>query len=232
MQNKIFTFLGIIIIAGIVFLGIRNSNRLSPTQTAEETATIEKSAWSVFEKYLGFLKTHDLVGLKNVTYSLGATCGDPTKTKECFDIMDNAYNAVKIFSEADFHYTDYDKKQIVLSTDFWTNQNGNTRSLLREVIYFYRDPNAGTKIIAYTVPFEMTYITLDPSKQNATSTVDARLKDRTIDTDRDFLPDEIETCSDRGAPKDCIKTNPTKRDSLGDGWWDGVRVFIKPTKTF
>jgi hypothetical protein len=226
MRNKILTLVSVIVIIGAIFFGVNYKNK-SNTESTLASVEVKDSAWAVFEKYLGFVKAHDIDGLKTVTYQLGGTCSDPTKTKECYQIMDDVYEKVKIFNKEDFINVDFDSKQIVLATDHWTSQSDNTRSLLRQIIYFYRDPVSGPKVIAYTVPFEVTFVTIDFSLKTATSTIDTRLKERVQDSDRDYLPDEIESCSTEGASPDCPKTNPNKRDSKRDGWWDGVRIFIK-----
>ncbi len=221
MKNKILILAGVVIIlGGLYWTNTRTS------QKPEEAAQIKDSAWNVFEQYLSDLKAHNLTDLKTITYKLSGTCTDSTKTAECFGLMDKAYNAIKDFSKDEFIQVSFDSKQIILSTDFRTIQDGNARILIREIIYFYRDSASNPKVIAYTLPFEQTFITIDFSQKLATSTIDSRLNDRVKDTDGDYLPDEIENCAFAEASSSCIKTNPNKKDSKGDGWWDGVRIFI------
>jgi len=249
MQNKIYVLVGILVLGVIIFFGIRNANNLKKTETKTEVASttastsspivalpkeptetsqsIEKSSWAVFQKYLSFAKNHDFPSLKSVSYQNSDTCNDPTKTKECNDLMDFAYKNGAQFVEKDFTNVWFDHKQIILSTDFHTEQSDMTRSFVRKVIYLVRDSKGTPKILSLTVPDEVTYTIIDKNQPMATSTVDARLEFRTKDSDKDGLPDEVETCSYQGAPSDCIKTNPNKRDSLGDGWWDGIRILLK-----
>jgi len=46
-------------------------------------------------------------------------------------------------------------------------------------------------------------------------------KDLLIDSDKDGLLDAEENCTANRNPS-CVKTDPNKRDTNGDGWWDGV----------
>ncbi len=246
MQNKILVSLGILIIISVAFLGIRNSNKLvrtpvlsdkaSTTATSTVTAVggtppkavdvVKNTAWAVFQKYIGYTKNHDIVGLKSVAFQTSDICNDPTKVSDCNKLMDSAYSIAKTFVETDFSHVLFDNKQIILSSNFQTVTDSVSRSLQREVIYFTRDKNGTPKVLAFTLPDESTYMFLDKNNPIATSTMDARLAFRVTDTDQDGMPDEVETCSYKDA-KDCIKTDPNKKDSLGDGWWDGVRVFLK-----
>lgn len=47
-----------------------------------------------------------------------------------------------------------------------------------------------------------------------------------VDFDKDGLSDGEETCTDNHAPW-CVKTDPKKRDTNGDGWWDGIESAMK-----
>lgn len=251
MKNKILIFIGVVAIAGAVFLGIKHPKNTSGAQTFSDTASttatstgavtsvgatsgenataVKQLTWTAFQSYLSFLKAHNITGLKSVSAQNSDTCNNPTKTTECYALMDGAYGVGNQFKQADFTHILFDSKQIILSTNFSIQQSDLARGLEREVIYFTRDSSGAPKILTYTTPFEMTYAMVNKSAPLATSTFDARLYQRVTDTDQDGLPDEVETCTYQGAPKDCVKTNPNKRDSLGDGWWDGIRIFIKPS---
>ncbi len=263
MQNKILILVGVIVIIGAIFLGIRlkkpspllintgpiiNSDAsitaasgttptavgtpLVGTSTSVSTKTetagyIKKIAWTAWQGYLSAAKDNDFLKLKSYSYQNSDTCNDPAKTKECNDLMTGAYKVGLQFVEKDFVNVWFDQKQIILSTNFITDQSDNARSFVQKRIYFTRDSNGTPKILSYSFPDEVTYIFIDKSQPMATSTVDARLTERVKDSDQDGLPDEVETCTYQGATKDCVKTNPNKRDSLGDGWWDGIRIFLK-----
>lgn len=43
----------------------------------------------------------------------------------------------------------------------------------------------------------------------------------TPDSDKDGLTDNEEICTANHDPK-CVKTDPSKKDTDGDGWWDGI----------
>ncbi len=257
MQNKIFIFIGALVVVIVVFFGISNSNKRAqaptvsdiapitaedgtppkavatnpivetPKSSTETASTVKKSAWAVFQQYLAFAKVHNFVGLKSVAHQTSDTCNDPIKTTECNDLMTGVYDIGIKFVEKDFSIVWFDSKQIILSTDFQTESGDTTRSLVRKIIYFTRDSKGVPKVLSFSTPDEVTYAVINKSEPIATSTIDARLEFRIKDSDQDGAPDEVETCSYQGAPSDCIKTDPNKRDSIGDGWWDGIRALIR-----
>jgi hypothetical protein len=55
-----------------------------------------------------------------------------------------------------------------------------------------------------------------------------RLEADILDTDRDGVTDRMERCDLPPTMQwmQCTQTDPNKRDSKGDGWWDGMRQFV------
>lgn len=49
----------------------------------------------------------------------------------------------------------------------------------------------------------------------------------TPDSDKDGLTDNEEICTANHDPK-CVKTDPSKKDTDGDGWWDGIDESMNP----
>ncbi|MDB5266244.1 MAG: hypothetical protein JWN89_59 [Parcubacteria group bacterium] len=199
-----------------------------PTLAGGADKALAHEAWGVFQTYLGFLHKHDISGVKTVTQELSTTCADKAKTAECNKLMDSAYDIGSTFKEADFTHMLFDAKQIILSTSFHTETSDLARALVRQVIYFSRDEKGVPKVLSYTFPNEITYALYDAKDPKVNPAgLDARLRFRVNDRDLDGLPDEVEECSFVGVSASCVKTNADKRDTDGDGWWDGVESFIK-----
>jgi hypothetical protein len=59
--------------------------------------------------------------------------------------------------------------------------------------------------------------------------VTSRLQALVKDTDKDSTPDQTELCVGELAQREeCVKTDPAKRDTDNDGWWDGIEsAFYK-----
>jgi len=182
-------------------------------------------AWAVFQKYLGYNKDQNLEGVRSVVYKVASVCDDPKTTIDCKARMNLAYQYGSALKKEDFKNVWSDKKQIILSTDFWTeslkelDQYGRFRS----IIFFVKGVDDGWKLLSFS-----------PTQGNATSKgvasqeeVDARLITYTEDKDQDGMADYIEECIPAETKDTCIPTNPRIRDTDGDGWWDGVEALMR-----
>jgi hypothetical protein len=81
----------------------------------------------------------------------------------------------------------------------------------------YTNPNAGNSI-------SEVYFVKKNSKFLVLSIV---MRDANLDSDKDGRADEDETCTGNiyiHFPDKCIQTDPNKKDSDGDGWWDSTEV--------
>jgi len=199
---------------------------ITQSNTANQKTVLNaQDAWNVFQKYIQAARTHDISSLEAVAFSLSATCTNPNLRKECFVLMDGVYNIGKSFFQSDYKNFMYDSKQAILYTDSRVESTETKTALVRGYIYFGRDTRGNLKLLA-----------LDPSRglsvDTGTSTLavlEKKLIEMSIDKDMDTVFDLQELCID-SIGKDvvgCIKTNPLKKDSLGDGWWDGVRIFLR-----
>ena len=87
----------------------------NPSPTAPLPVTLE--AWQVFENYLEFARTHNLVGVRSLSHQVSDTCNDPLKEQECFVLMDTVYTIGDYFKQEDFKHVLADERQIVMFTD-------------------------------------------------------------------------------------------------------------------
>ncbi len=61
------------------------------------------------------------------------------------------------------------------------------------------------------------------SKTITQTEADKMLQGMSLDTDQDGITDKDELCADtKSADPKCVKTDPKKRDTDGNGYWDGV----------
>lgn len=239
MNKKTLAALAIIVIIALAaLLGLRRSQAPtlsdglnssatttvpSPIPAVTETNKDEKSeAWTVFQKYVNAAKAHDLAALSQAAYQISATCKDPAKRTDCNGLMDNAYNFGSGFREEDLTHLTSDKKQLILASDYVKNLDGDAPSLTRGVIYFVRQDGA-LKFLSFK-PFDGSFIVRTPGA--ATSTIEARLEALTKDTDGDTLPDEVELCKGDNVDPSCSKTDPKRKDTDGDGWWDSIEALF------
>lgn len=189
-----------------------------------EDKRVAHLAWTTFEKYVAFAKAHDIQGIKSLSRELSPTCSDPSKVKDCNLLMDDIAAVGAIFSEKDFTHILYDDKQIILSTDFKREDYSQLRGYTRTVIYFTRNAE-GNPLITGFGPTQGRYLA-KLSKQTDTE-LEKALTLRLVDTDKDGLPDFVEACKEIEKDKVCTPTDPNKRDTNGNGYWDGIEIFFR-----
>lgn len=191
-------------------------------KTAED-ARVAKLAWTVFSEYLSAAKAHDINKLKEFSRELSSTCSDPTKTKECNLLMDDVATVGATLHEEDFTHILFDDKQIILSTDFKKEDYSQLRGYAHSVIYFTRD-GLGNPLVTGFGPTQGRYLAKLPNQAEAE--LEAALAERLIDADKDGISDFVESCLEVEKDKTCTKTDPTRRDTDGNGYWDGIEYFF------
>jgi hypothetical protein len=184
------------------------------------------AAWAVLQAYITASKNHDVNTLKNLTYRLSAACQDPKQVDTCNSRMDKVVEITKDFNKNDFKNISYDNRQLVLSTDWHVEETDIALGEARKAVYFIIDKNGNPKVLYLTQPEEIIFSFKDSAQTKAVLV--KRLEVRITDSDKDMLTDEAETCTFEGAdPKTCIKTDPKKMDTDGNGWWDSFDQYLK-----
>ncbi len=203
-----------------------NSNTSSTTDSATKLVLSKPQSpeWEVFQKYITFAKNHDLEGIKTLSYQISETCKDKNLEKQCFALMDNVYQIGSNLKESNYVNKWSDGKQIIISTNPVKKTEGDNVGYQQGFIIFTKDNSGNLKLLGLD-PYKSVYL----SKKDFSATeLETRLKAMLADSDKDGLYDEEENCSGIYSNPKCIKTNPNKRDSDGDGWWDRINsLFYK-----
>jgi hypothetical protein len=181
--------------------------------------SIKNQAWAVLEEYLTAAQAHDLEALRVLSYQLSDTCLDPERREACNALMDNVYNLGQLFVKEDFMNILFDDKQVILYGEYNMNLAGDVPGITRPIIYFVREGDQ-VKLLSFH-PFKGTLVFRG---ENSTSTIVTRLEDSVKDSDGDTMPDQVEECVK--ADEECIKTDPNKKDTDGDGFWDSIEALF------
>ena len=216
MSKKKILFLLVFLITalGVATLGQKIIERKS--------ILIKEEAWETFQKYLASAKDQDLETLKTISYQLGETCRDESKIKECKDLMGNAYFFGSGMEKSSLTELVYDDKQIILFGKYMENISDSMISFQRPIIYFVREGES-VKLLSFN-PFQGSFLMRGDI---ATSTITEKLAKVTKDTDGDTIPDVIEECDEDVPVENCVKTDPSKRDTDGDGFWDSTQALFR-----
>lgn len=218
MKTKIIALIGLVAVAATLY--VLNERRLAKAEVSD----FERS-FAVFDEYLAAAKAHDLEKLSALSYQLSETCKDESKRKDCEALMDNVAYFGTAFSRENMKVFGRDRKQIILAGEFQEILEGDVPSITRPIIYFVREDDA-VKLLSFN-PFQGAFFFRGDA---ATSTVSERLWASIADSDNDSLPDKTENCEDNESGPDCVKTNPSKKDSDGDGWWDSIEALFYPSR--
>ena len=203
------------------------TNELTATSTSETASTTgsisgqilsEKDrAWTVLERYLEASKKHDLKTLTELSYQLSDACKDKEQEAECFNRMDSVSYFGSNLKKEDMKNIWSDSKQIILTSDLRREDDKDIIGYSKSIIYFVYD-----KGVIKLLKFNDSKGVSMPKEGRTVEEINDYLQKRMEDTDQDGIEDEIESCIDQG--ESCVKTDPKKRDTDKDGFWDGVEA--------
>lgn len=138
--------------------------------------------------------------------------------------MDSAYDFGSNLTRENLTITYSDKNQIILVSEYERMEDDTLIGYMREIIYFTRDKKGQPKLLSFNhLDGSLVY----KSKGVTTEEIEERLKVMLTDSDQDTLPDEVEACTDPNKYNACTNTDPNKKDSNGNGWWDSIERFFR-----
>jgi hypothetical protein len=214
MKTKIIALAALVLAVGALLV-------LNERRAAKAEVSDLNESWAVFESYRAAAKDKDLDKLREVAYQISATCQDEAQRAECDKLMEGVYNFIKDYRQEEFSLLGRDRKQVILATPYFYALEGEAPSATRAVLYFVR--NEGKLNFLSVNPFQGTIVLRN---DEATSTVEAMIEEMIADTDKDGMPDKTERCEDNTPGVECVKTNPNRRDTNGNGWWDSIESLF------
>ena len=125
------------------------------------TDSDKSEAWTIFQDYLEFARTHNLSGIRSLSHQISATCSDLSREAECFALMDSVYAFTSTFQLSDFKHIQSDKRQVIMFTD------GPTVAIL----YFTKDESGSLKVLGMRFCLEdetllNSCVETDPTKRD------------------------------------------------------------------
>lgn len=247
-NKKIITTIGVLIAVLVLFFIVKNisiaptlettsENNLATSSTGQikiEPNTLEQNlspssnlkedAWAVFSEYLEYNKNLDIEGVKNSVYKIASVCNDPKTLSDCEGRMSAAYQYGSIFKKENFTNVWGDQKQVILSTDFKVEEDDASIARTRSIIFFVRDENKSLKLLSFSPSKGAVLAKASSTKEEILS----KLNTYTLDSDQDGISNYDEQCI--SMPTSCVKTDPQKRDTDGDGLWDSIESLINSMK--
>lgn len=182
-----------------------------PEAVPTPAAPIVENPWSVVEQMKVALQNHNLETVKKLSYKPFPPCPDATT---CNQLMDFLSGQVKNLKLADFINQWSNERQAVFTTmvKIVPGAQPNYQTASYNKIFFVKDQTSQ----------EWKLLLLGMSDSFSDKN-EADVQQAMVDSDQDGVTDRRESClgASQYDPK-CEKTDPTKRDTDGDGWWDGI----------
>ncbi len=196
---------------------IETMNNLENNIKSDNTTDL----WSIIDKETLALKNKDVESIKKLYYT--------QPTVEELSILEELIPFL-LEENTKMNKSDYiniwqGEKQAIYSTGLLKDNKPESYGYKKGIIMFVND-KGGWKILSknelvWSVPSTTTADGLKITQAEADKSLKEMVID--IDKDKDGLTDNEETCSGNFKNnKDCKKTDPNKRDTSGDGWWDGI----------
>src|SRR3989338_9834591 len=183
-----------------------------------------KDPWVAFDKVLSSEKNHDINGINSASFK-AFDCGTAT-VGACSSIMDFLYRAQSVLIKSDFVNKWEDGKQIIFSSKPMKTDTATSKGYKVSFIYFVKEATSGTvRLLAVKPNVRFSYDTVNTDL--TTSQIEKELQNMMFDSDLDGLTDLEENCEGaKQIEKTCSTTDKDKRDSNGNGWWDGVEILL------
>jgi hypothetical protein len=199
---------------------VSNNSSISNSSSSSSVANNSNSdLWAIFDKINEALKNKNIQEYNSYSYK-------PVPSDQVAQFSQMAPALVANFNKADFVNKWQDDKQAIYST----NLQKETDAIAwgyggKEMVMFVKGKDGSWKVLSIALETGGASI----SKKGAPGMTDAQaeqeLQKMMLDSDKDGLTDMDETCGEsvEMPVQNCVKTDPNKRDSKGDGWWDGIR---------
>jgi hypothetical protein len=176
--------------------------------------------WGIFQGYLERLQIHDVEGAnvlarKPLEWEL---CMDQGSEGACQEMLDLAYREGAGVERRDLVDVWADENQLIMGANPVASPEGEGESpptrYSKIALMFLRNAEG-----------EIKFLMLQSTSwvENSSEVQGPQISSRLIDSDQDGLSDYDENCTQNDPP--CEQpTDPLKRDTDGDGYWDGIEV--------
>jgi hypothetical protein len=170
--------------------------------------------WELINQLSEYQKAGDLNGIKSLILAENTDCSG----EECEIILEFFGIMIDSIRETEFINIWKDDKQTIFTTEIKENITEDSVLLSRDAMFFAVDEEGDLKFLGFST---------NSQGQNLNGT-DRSLEDileelrmKMSDLDKDGVSDYLEGC-EQSQSSSCIDTDPQKRDTDGDGYWDGI----------
>lgn len=196
---------------------ITGGSQPNQVETPTKAASIDY-LWSLFDQLNIALKNGDSAAYNKISY----TPVSPEMASQFAKFASFLYGENIKLNKADFVNKWQDDKQAIFTTNPVREDTASSYGFKQSKISFIKDGD-NWKILSIS-PQSIGYSVLKSDGPQGLKDLQVKL----LDSDKDGLTDNDETCSGwQASNPNCIKTDPNKRDTNSNGWWDGIEKDMK-----
>ncbi|MEI6553043.1 MAG: hypothetical protein WCO09_00575 [bacterium] len=190
----------------------------SDSSAGDQTEKVD--LWGIFDKSVLAVKNKDIKSYNKYSY----TQVTPDQESQFLQYASFLLDITKKINKSDYVNKWQDGKQAIFTTLPQKTDDDSQYGYKQGMIMFINKDGLW-KILSIS-PDRAWAISKSGTNHTATQ-IEQELQAMMLDSDKDGLTNEEELClgAKKGDPT-CVKTNPNKRDTNGDGWWDGIRVSM------
>ena len=187
-------------------------------QEEESVSASSQDLWSIFDKNTLALKNKDVSAFNTTSYKQVT----PTEESQFTQFAPFLYDESIKINKSSYTNKWQDDKQTIYSTNPIKTDDSTAYGYKQGIIMFIKKD--GSWKILLSSP-EKNWSVSKAGTNQTPAQVEKLLQDMILDSDKDGITNMYELCegSQMGNSK-CAKTDPNKRDTDGDGWWDGIEA--------
>ncbi len=209
---------------------VLNQNQASPTSAGTASATVPTAAsaqsvsadnlWPLVDAYVAALRNKDVTALNAISYHQVSTSTPSTTTDA---LLSYIYEDASKLRSSDFSLRVRDDRQAIYSSSAIKENSTTTARYSRNTLFFIKDKGVWKLLKDSSLGWSV----LLAGTNKGPVQIEADLQAMMNDADKDGITDMDENCAgSKIADKTCVKTNPSKDDTDGDGWWDGIDQML------
>lgn len=196
---------------------------LEQTGVTRDPSTPSRTPQETFQAYRAAARSSDREAIIAVSWKVSDACSAEL-TPECADRIRAVVEATENMEASQLTVAVVDDRQAILSTPVRFFETPDAYFAEQKVAYLARKD--GTWRVAGIDPGRLWSI--PRTSVMSQEEVRKRLEADILDSDRDGITDRMERCDLPPTMQwmPCTQSDPEKKDSKGDGWWDGIRQFV------
>ncbi len=200
---------------------IDNINKVDNLENSSNSSLVSSDLWTIYDRMTLALENKDVKSFNAVSY----TQVTPDQASEFSQIAPFLHDQNLKTVKSNYINKWQDEKQAIYSTNP-QKDDGTEAYRYKQGIVMFINKDGSWKVLSSGT--EIGWNVLKKGTNNTAAQIEKELQAMLLDSDKDGLTNQDEICG--GAKQydtKCIKTDPNKRDTDGNGLWDGIEAALR-----